>query len=435
MRVELNPTHDPSRRSWVGSANAAGADFPIQNLPFGLFRTKQQPVGSPPRGGVALGDQIIDLAGIVGELNGAAADAARAAIGPSLAPLMARPPAAVSHLRAALSDLYREGADAPRAAARAALLPSSAVELVLPARPPSFADFCSSIDHIRRMAAGTGRPVAACANHLPVSYNGRASSVAITGTPVVRPRGQFEARPGGGEVRYGPEPRLDYELELGVWLRGGNRLGQTLSVAEAEAMMFGCSLVNDWSARGIQAFEMMLGPHLGKSFLTTVSPWIVTMEALAPFRVAARGREQGEPAVPDHLHDADDRAHGAIRIELTARLSTAAGHSQRIARSGFEDMFWTFAQMVAHQASSGAPLEAGDLLGSGTVSGPADDARACLAELTERGGNPIVFDDGSRRVWLEDGDSVAIRGRAHAPNAVPIGFGECVGRILAAVST
>ena len=429
MRLELNATHDPARRSWVDSANAEGTEFPIQNLPFGLFRVN----GSAPRCGVALGDQIIDLGRIGSQLHGQAARAARVAFNPSLMPMLEQPPEAVSLLRAALSDLYCAGARVPSDAARAALLPMHSAEMLLPMRPPSFADFCSSMEHIRRMAAGTGRAVATCAEHLPVSYNGRVSSIAINGTPVIRPRGQFEMPPGSGAVRYGPEPRLDYELELGAWLRGGNPLGQTLTVAEAEAMMFGCCLVNDWSARGIQAFEMMLGPHLGKSFLTTVSPWIVTMEALAPFRVPARGREPNEAAVPAHLSSPADRAHGAIRIELTASLSTSSGQTKRIARSGFEDMFWTLAQMVAHQASSGAPLEAGDLLGSGTVSGPAADARACLAELTERGGNPICFDDGSQRVWLHDGDSVSITGRAHASNAVSIGFGECTGRIVPAV--
>jgi fumarylacetoacetase len=438
MRAELNTTHDPAHRSWVESANAAGCDFPIQNLPFGLFRSPARPDSATPRAGVALGDQIIDLAAIAGHLDGPAQAAARAALGPSLLPLLRQPPEAVSQLRASLSRLFGAGAPGRDAhvpdAAVAALVPMNQAEMVLPLRPPGFADFCCSIEHIRRMAQSTGRPVARCADRLPVSYNGRASSVAVSGTPVRRPRGQFESPPGTGEVQYGPEPRLDYELEFGAWLRGGSALGQALSVAEADALLFGCSLVNDWSARGIQAFEMMLGPHLGKSFLTTVSPWIVTMEALAPFRVPARGRAADEAAVPDHLLDPADRAQGGLRVALTAELQTANGQTQQIARSGFEDMFWTFAQMVAHQASSGAPLEAGDLLGSGTVSGPAPHARACLAELTERGGNPLVFGDGSRRVWLQDGDSVCIRGRAHAPGAVSIGFGECRGQIQPVLS-
>ncbi len=425
MSPELNATHDPARRSWVESANVAGCDFPIQNLPFGLFRTE----GAAPRGGVALGDQIIDLAKLADRLG----DAARAAAGPTLLPLIAQPSAALSALRAALSDLYKQdGAD--RAAAQAALVPMAEAELLLPMKPPAFADFCCSIEHVRRMAATSGRPIAACADRLPVGYNGRASSVAVSGTPVVRPTGQFEFPPASGEIQYGPERRLDYELEFGAWLRGGNALSAPITVAEAEAMLFGCSLVNDWSARGIQFFESMLGPHLGKSFLTTVSPWIVTMEALAPFRMPARGRDEGEAAVPPHLLDPDDRARGAIRIAMHADLATAGGERSRICETGFETMFWTLAQMVAHQASSGAPIEAGDLLASGTVSGPAEEAKACLAERNQRGTNPVLFADGAKRLWLEDGDTVTIGATAHAEGYVPIGFGPCTGTIYPAVA-
>jgi fumarylacetoacetase len=424
MPIELNATHDPARRSWLDSANIPGGDFPIQNLPFGVFRTG----GLAPRGGVALGDRIIDLSTLADRLGGAA----RAATGTTLAPLLVQPPAALAALRAALSDLYRiDGPD--RAAAEAALVPMDEAELLLPIKPPAFTDFCCSIEHMRRMAANSGRPMAACADKLPVSYNGRASSVAVSGTSVVRPKGQFDIRPGGGDVKYGPEPRLDYELEFGVWLRGGNRLGAPIDVAQAEAMMFGCCLVNDWSARGIQVFESMLGPHLGKSFLTTVSPWIVTMEALAPFRIPARGRSDDEPAVPAHLLDAADRASGGIRVAMQAELATATGAPVRIATTEFETMLWTLAQMVAHLASSGAPLEAGDLLASGTVSGPADDAKACLAELTQRGATPLLFADGAKRVWLEDGDTVTIRAMAHTEGHVPIGFGPCTGTIHPAV--
>jgi fumarylacetoacetase len=425
MSIELNATHDPTRRSWLASANIAGGDFPIQNLPFGLFRTE----GSAPRGGVALGDRIIDLSKLADRLG----DAARFATGPTLAPLIAQSPEALFALRAALSDLYAsDGGD--RAAAQAALVPMNEAELLLPIKPTGFADFCCSIDHIRRMAATSGRPMAACADRLPVGYNGRASSVAVSGTSVVRPKGQFEAPAGSGNVKYGPEPRLDYELEFGVWLRGGNMLGAPIDVAQAEAMMFGCCLVNDWSARGIQFFESMLGPHLGKSFLTTVSPWIVTMEALAPFRVPARGRSGDEPAVPAYLLDAADRASGGIRIAMQADLATATSAPVRIATTGFETMYWTLAQMITHQASSGAPIEAGDLLASGTVSGPADDAKACLAELTQRGANPVLFADGSKRVWLEDGDTVTITAMARAEGYVPIGFGTCSGTIHPAVT-
>jgi fumarylacetoacetase len=423
MSYEINATHDPTRRSWLASANIAGGDFPIQNLPFGLFKTE----GSAPRGGVALGDQIIDLSKLVDRLGGAA----RAATGTTLAPLLEQSPQALSALRAALSDLYRSDAT-DRTLAEAALVPMHVAEALLPMKPTAFTDFCCSIEHVRRMAANSGRPIAPCADRLPVGYNGRASSVAVSGTPVVRPKGQFEAPPASGDIKYAPETRLDYELEFGVWLRGGNKLGAPIDVAQAEAMMFGCCLVNDWSARGIQFFESMLGPHLGKSFLTTVSPWIVTMEALAPFRAPARGRVDDEPAVPSHLFDPSDRESGAIRIAMTADLATATSGPVRICTTGFETMFWTLAQMVAHQASSGAPIEAGDLLASGTTSGPADDAKACLAELNQRGTNPVLFADGGKRIWLEDGDTVTITAMAHAEGYVPIGFGPCAGTIYPA---
>lgn len=426
MTIALNATHDPARRSWVDSANDGDTEFPIQNLPFGLFRT----AGGQARVGIALGDQIIDLMALADVLHGAAGQAARAH---DLLAMVDQPVEAISALRAALSDLYRQDGTGDRTVAQAALVPMAFVEMLLPMRPPAFSDFCCSIDHIRRMAAGAGRPVALCAMHLPVGYNSRASSVVVSGTPLIRPKGQFETRPGNGEVRYGPEPRLDYELELAVWMRGGNALGQSMTVAEAEASLFGCCLLNDWSARGIQAFEQMLGPHLGKSMLTTISPWIVTMEALAPFRVAARGRVDDEPAVPDHLLDNADRSAGSFNIVLTADLVIADGQSRRIATTNFDTMFWTLAQMVAHQASSGAPLEAGDLLGSGTVSGPTPEARACISELNERGANPVVFDGDIKRVWIQDGDTVALRGRAEAPGRVSIGFGECVGTVQPAV--
>jgi fumarylacetoacetase len=426
MTIELNATHDPARKSWVESANAPDTDFPIQNLPFGVFQAGS---GGAGRGGVALGDMIVDLGGLLslGILKGAAAEAAQAAAGPSLAPLLACDPAAVSALRAQLSDVFREGGSADRDQLRQVLVPIAGATLLLPLRPTAFTDFCTSIDHIRRMGGGGTPKLAAMA--LPVAYNGRASSVRESGTPVVRPVGQYEEPPFSSNVRFGAEPMLDFELEFGVWLRGGNPLGLSISVAEAENLMFGCCLVNDWSARGIQFFESILGPHLGKSFLTTISPWIVTMEALAPFRVAARGRTSEEPAVPGYLLDQGDRTAGGINIELFADLATAAGASKRIVDTNLAELFWTLAQMVAHQASNGAPLEAGDLVATGTVSGAAEKARGCLAEITMRGGAPIDLPDGTQRNWLEDGDTLTLRGRATAKGHVPIGFGACAGKI------
>ena len=428
MAIELNATHDPALRSWVASANEAGTDFPIQNLPFGLFATD-----GDVRGGVALGDQIIDLRALAqsGLLSGETQEAAHAAAGTSLMPLLDAPASAASALRAQISALFAEASTADRAALQAVLVPMAGAELLMPLRPPAFTDFCTSIDHIKRM--GRGKPPPLAAMSLPVAYNGRASSVVASGTPVVRPTGQYEAPPASGNVRYGPEPMLDFELEFGVWLRGpGNAVGVPLGMQAADEMLFGCCLVNDWSARGIQFYESILGPHLGKSFLTTISPWIVTMEALAPFRVAARARGEGEPDVPAHLSSDRDNRAGGFNIELTADLATASGASATIVRTNLAELFWTLTQMVAHQGSNGSPLEAGDLVATGTVSGAAEDARACMVEITGVGANPITLPDGSTRAMLEDGDTLTLRGRAVAEGYVPIGFGDCAGTILPA---
>lgn len=423
----LNATHDPARRAWLTSANTADTDFPIQNLPFGLFEH-----GGLIRGGVALGDAVIDLAALAESrlLGPQAQTAAQTCSGPSLAPLLACAPEAVGALRSELSDLFREGGTGARARLEPLLIPRADARMHLPLRPPAFTDFCTSYDHIARMGR---RTPGLAALSLPVAYNGRASSVAVSDTPVRRPLGQFETTRESGEVHYGPEPMLDFELEFGAWLRGGNALGEVLDMQAAEAALFGCCLVNDWSARAIQFFEAILGPHLGKSFLTTVSPWIVTMEALAPFRIAARGRAEGEPPLAPHLDGARDRESGGLGIELTADLEAPGLAPQRIVRTNTRHLYWTLAQMVAHQASNGAPLEAGDLIATGTVSGPEDEARACLAEIT-LGGAPLTLSDGSTRTMLEDGDRLTIRGRASREGFIPIGFGECAGTILPARS-
>ncbi|HEY7807508.1 MAG TPA: fumarylacetoacetate hydrolase family protein [Croceibacterium sp.] len=422
MATKLNATHDPARRSWLESANAPGGDFPIQNLPFGVFDD-----GKGARGGVALGDSIIDLSALIasGSIEGAAAEAAR---GASLLPLFAQSRSAVSALRAALSELYREGGGADREAAEKALVPMASARLLMPAKPTAFTDFCTSADHILRMAANGGRAPNPAWATLPVAYNGRASSVAVSGTPVIRPVGQVVPR-GAGEMVVAPEPMLDFELEFGAWLGGPvNELGETVDMARADELLFGCCLVNDWSARGIQFYEMLLGPHLGKSFLTSISPWVVTMEALAPFRVAARGRTADQPDVPGYLNDDFDRSSGGLSIELTAEIDTGSG-SVTIVRTNVAELFWTLAQMVAHQASGGAPLEVGDLIATGTVSGAADEARACLVEITRLGQEPLTLPDGTRRVMLEDGDTLTLRGKARADGFVPVGFGPCSGTV------
>ena len=425
MPIELNATHDPNRRSWLDSANAPETDFPIQNLPFGVFDD-----GKGARGGVALGDSIIDLSSLLasGSIEGAAAEAAR---GASLLPLFAQPRNAVSALRAALSELYRGDGGSDREAAQKALVPMADAELLMPAKPTAFTDFCTSADHILRMAANGGRAPNPAWATLPVAYNGRASSVAVSGTPVIRPVGQVVPR-GANEMVVVPEPMLDFELEFGAWLGGPvNALGETVDMRRADALLFGCCLVNDWSARGIQFYEMLLGPHLGKSFLTSISPWVVTMEALAPFRVPGRGRTADQPEIPAYLDDLFDRELGGLNVELTAAIDTGTGPAT-IVRTNAAELFWTLAQMVAHQASGGAPLEVGDLIATGTVSGAADEARACLVEITKLGKEPLTLPDGTKRVMLEDGDTLTLRGRAVAEGYVPIGFGPCSGTIVPA---
>jgi fumarylacetoacetase len=425
MPIELNATHDPARRSWVESANAAGTDFPIQNLPFGVFDD-----GKGARGGVALGESIIDLGVLLaaGLIDG---EPAGAASGDSLLTLFAQPRAEVSALRASLSELYREGGEGDRVAAEAALVPMASASLLMPAKPAAFTDFCTSANHILRMAANGGRaPMPAWAT-LPVAYNGRASSVAASGTPVIRPVGQVVPN-GANAMVVAPEPMLDFELEFGAWLGGPvNALGEAVDMRRADELLFGCCLVNDWSARAIQFYEMLLGPHLGKSFLTTISPWVVTMEALAPFRVPGRGRSGADPALPAYLDDPFDRELGGLDIELTAELDTGSG-AHTIVRTNVAELFWTLAQMVAHQASGGAPLETGDLIATGTVSGAAEEARACLVEITKLGKEPLTLPDGTQRVMLEDGDTLTLRGRTKADGFVPIGFGPCSGTIMPA---
>lgn len=429
MRTDLlNATHDPSRRSFVASANAEGTDFPIQNLPFGVFDD-----GKGARGGVALGDMVIDIAALAGSgiFDGPAAEAAQLAASHDLRALFEAPREAVSALRAALSALYSDTGASGRATAEAALLPAASATLLMPTRPTAFTDFCTSADHILRMARNGGRAPQPAWATLPVAYNGRASSVAPSGTPVVRPMGQVVPF-GTSEMQFAPEPMLDFEVEFGAWLRGpGNALGHAIDMARADELLFGCCLVNDWSARAIQFYEMILGPFSGKSFLTTISPWIVTMEALAPFRVPGRGRTGEEPAIPAYLDDPFDRAAGGLNIELTAELDTGNG-PHRIVRTNVAELFWTLAQMINHQAVGGAPLETADLIATGTVSGAADEARACLVELTSLGKEPITLPDGTQRTSLQDGDTLSIHGKAMAEGFVPIGFGECSGTIYPA---
>lgn len=432
--VELNETHDPRLRSWVEAANAPSCDFPVQNLPFGIFCRRGT---NTPRGGVAIGDQILDLRASheAGLFTGAAASAA-AAIGPQLNALMEQPAANVSALRAQISELLRaggRGGEALRTRVSELLVPAKTVQMKLPAAIGGYTDFSCSYTHMANMR--NGEP-ARIFFQFPIGYHGRTSSIRASGFPVTRPRGQW-SEPGdvAAAVQFGPEPRLDFELELAAFVGQGNALGDSLAVDQAEDRLFGYCLLNDWSARGIQMLEMGgLGPFLGKSFITTISPWVVTQEALAPFRIARAERRDTEPSVPAHLDSPDDKQAGGMSIELSAHLQTAdmreAGlPAARIVATNSRHLYWTFAQMLAHQTSNGCTVRPGDLIASGTVSGPEPEGRACLAEINQRGTKPIELPGASKRLWLEDGDELTIQGRAVREGCVSIGFGDCTGKI------
>lgn len=434
---QRNATHDPARRSWVESANLPGADFPIQNLPFGVFTE-----GGTRRAGVAIGDRVVDLEAALaaGLLIGDAAVAVEATVGGTLNRLMALEPRYASALRAQLSDLLRT--DSPQlAAARAAeariLLDIGQVQMELPCDIGDFSDFLTSLHHTERHGRfkGLADPLPAAFKSLPIAYHGRASSVRVSGAEVIRPHGQY--KDAEGKIVFGPAPMLDFELELGAFVGRGNALGQPIHIDQAREHIFGYCLLNDWSAKSIQWWEQVLGPFLGKSFHTSIAPWIVTEEALLPFRLPAPPRAPGDPALLAHLDGASDQAEGGIGIELEARLSTAAqrGAGQQptlITRTHLQNLYWTFGQMLTHHASNGCNLRPGDLIGSGTISGESDISRACITELTNAGRDPLQLGNGEVRTALEDGDEMIFRARAAHGDAVPVGFGECRGRIRAA---
>ncbi|HYL02618.1 MAG TPA: fumarylacetoacetase [Steroidobacteraceae bacterium] len=433
----LNATHDPSLRSWLASANAPGGDFPLQNLPFAAFRR----AGSREsfRGGVAIGDAVLDLGALhaLGLIEGLAAQALAACARPTLNAFMALGQEACSALRAALSQALR--ADAPAAPRlRALLVPQAAAEYRLAADVGDFTDFYSSLHH----ATSVGRllrpdnPLLPNYKWVPIAYHGRASSIRVSGHAFPRPRGQVLPQ-GAAQPELAPTRRLDFELELGVFIGRGNALGEPVPLAQAERHVFGVCLLNDWSARDIQAWEYQpLGPFLSKNFATTVSPWVVTLEALAPFRVPWT-RPAGEPAPLAYLDDAGMRAGGAIDIQLEAWLDSArmrAGGSpaQRLSQATFRDAWWTMAQMLAHHTVNGCNLSAGDLIGSGTQSGALPQQGGSLLELTAGGRQPLTLPGGETRSFLEDGDRVTLRGWCEREGYVRIGLGEAAGTVLPA---
>jgi len=431
----LNATHHPELRSWVASANAPETDFPIQNLPFGVARLGPD---APPRVMVAIGDQALDVVSLAerGLLSGLAWAAAQACASGTLNGLMALGPAHASALRAQLSACL--ATDAPQQnVVQDGLHPQQGLQMQLPAQIGDFSDFFTSIHH----ATNSGRlarpdnPLLPNFKHLPVAYHSRCSSIVIDGTPCPRPQGQTQAA-GAKQPVFGPTRCLDFECELGLFIGQGNALGTPIPLDQAPEHMFGVSLLNDWSARDMQSWESQpLGPFLAKSFMTTLSPWVVTMEALAPFRAPAADRGADAPPLLPYLSDAQDRASGGLQLSLEISVQTERMREQGlphhvISRPQFADQYWTLAQMVAHQTSNGCNLRAGDLIGSGTVSGPRAGELGCLKEITQDGRHAIALPSGESKTYLEAGDDVVFQARCQRAGAVSIGFGRCAGRVL-----
>jgi len=410
--VILDETHDPARRSWVASAEDH-PDFPIQNLPLGVFSL----AGGRRRAGVAIGDEIFDLAAAseAGLLPSVPAATLQA---DTLNPLLGAPAADRLALRRQVSDLLRAGGPG-EGRPEPLLHDAQSVDLHLPAVIGDYTDFYACLHHalnVGRVLRPGGSPLLPNYRHIPIGYHGRASSIRLSGVPVRRPNGQRKA-PEADAPTFGPAERLDFELELGVWIGPGNDLGEPIPIAQAQDHVAGLCLLNDWSARDIQAWEYQpLGPFLAKSFHTTISPWIVTAEALAPFRAAQPARGTDDPPLLPYLDDARDQAAGAYLIDLEVAITTAAMRaqgvpSQTICATSATNLYWTVGQMLAHHASGGCNLRPGDLLGTGTISGPEPEGLGSLIEATAGGSRPIVLRNGEVRRFLEDGDEISLRGR------------------------
>ena len=436
----IDRSHTPARRSWVASANGH-PDFPIQNLPIGVFT----PDGGRPRGGIAIGDEIFDLTSALklGLFSGPAARAAEAACGATLNSFFALGREARNALRHGVGDILdAEGKDRARTEGeRASFMHSADVcRLELPAQVGDYTDFFAGIHH----ATNAGKllrpdnPLLPNYKHLPVGYHGRASSIVASGWPVRRPNGQRRSATEPAPS-FGPSRSLDFELELGVWIGPGNDLGTPIAVKDAADHIAGFCLLNDWSARDIQAFEYQpLGPFLGKSFCTTVSPWVITPEALAPFRMPQPRRPAGDPAPLPYLLDAEDQEAGALDIELEVCLWTHGLQAKelppaRIALSNARHLYWTVAQLVAHHSCGGCNLRPADLFGTGTISSDTREGLGSLLEISAGGRQPIELASGEARRFLEDGDTIIMRARCAREGFVSIGFGECRGTIAPAL--
>jgi fumarylacetoacetase len=433
--IQIDQTHRPELKSWVTSANDH-PDFPIQNLPFGVF----SPRNGGPRGGVAIGDKILDLSAALAAslFDGEARLAAEAASRPTLNAFLALGAGARRALRFRASALL--ASDGPEREKVAPCLYTAAdCKLHLPAQIGDYTDFFVGIHHATRVGRlfRPDNPLQPNYKYVPIGYHGRASSIIPSEAPVRRPKGQTKVTDAERPM-VGPTRRLDYELELGVWIGPGSDLGEPISIADAADHVAGYCLLNDWSARDIQAWEYQpLGPFLAKSFATSISTWIVTPEALAPFRIAQPERPKGDPTPLPYLFDETDQREGGFDLELDVLLLTPALRARglpphRLALSNARYLYWTVAQMITHHTSNGCNLRAGDLLGTGTISGPEEIACGSILEATEGGVKPVSLPSGEQRRFLEDGDEVILRGRGRRDGFASIGFGECRAMILPA---
>ncbi len=438
MSRSIDATHDPSLRSWVESANQKDTDFPIQNLPFGVFRPRGS--AEPSRIGVAIGDQILDLtrcceAGLLQELPEKLQEACTAS---NLNPLMAMGSEALSALRRCLSELLRYDGQTP-SPDREILIPMSEAELLLPATIGDYTDFYASIFHATNVGKlfRPDNPLLPNYKYVPIAYHGRASSMVPSGSSVKRPKGQRK-KPEESVPSFGASQLLDYELEVGFFVGVGNKQGQPIFIDNAEEHIFGLCLVNDWSARDIQAWEYQpLGPFLSKSFATAISPWVLTLEALAPFRCPAFQRAEGDPLPLPYLSSQHDASLGGIDLTVevllrSVQMREAGMEPFRLSRASFKQMYWTLAQMLTHHTSNGCNLRPGDLLASGTVSGAEAGSQGCLLEITQRGSKPIELPTGEVRSFVSDGDEVILRGYCEKEGYATVGFGECRGIVLPA---
>lgn len=428
----LDFTHDPAAQSWVESADGH-ADFPVQNLPLGLFSVGNE----APRGGIAVGDEILDLAMVAPLLERQPRETALLGSQSTLNDLMGAGPTELRALRHGvfrlLTDPALSGAVGP------ALHPAADCKLHLPAHVGDYTDFYAGIHHAENVGKlfRSDNPLLPNYKYLPIGYHGRSSSIRLSGAEVVRPKGQTRS-PDTDLPTFGPSKRLDYELEMAIWVGRGNNLGSPISIGEAADHIAGISLLNDWSARDIQAWEYQpLGPFLAKNFLTSISPWIVTMDALAPFRVAQPKRIEGDPLPLPYLWDDADQAEGALHVMMEVSIVTVAMRQAglapyRLSSGSMTAMYWTMAQLVAHHSSNGCDLRPGDLLGTGTLSGPSDASKASLLELSEGGKARISLPSGETRTFLEDGDEIIMTAFGERTGFARIGFGECRGTVLPA---